>query len=119
MPDRPSVLDRYRRYRRDKLEWRDHVRRVKALPPDYRAVMTRLEKYLWNFAGNSEMIPVLDGLLELFEEGAAAGRPVLEVTGPDVAAFATSVLEEAQPATWTGKKARQLNDSVHRALEQP
>jgi DNA-binding ferritin-like protein (Dps family) len=106
------------RWRREKREWREHVRRTKALPADYRTVFTLIEKYLWNLAAGAEMIPVLDGLLELFEEGAASGRPVLDVTGDDVAAFVWNVLTEVQSATWTGKKGAQLNTQVHAALRQ-
>jgi DNA-binding ferritin-like protein (Dps family) len=104
------------RYRREKREWREHVRRTKALPPDYRTVMTQIEKFMWNFAANSEMIAVFDGVLELFEEGAASGRSVLDVTGDDIAGFALNVMAEAQAATWTGKKAEELNAAIHKSL---
>ncbi|MDR2566954.1 MAG: DUF1048 domain-containing protein [Bifidobacteriaceae bacterium] len=110
------MLDWLRRVRREKREWRAHERRVAALPEDYRAVMKLIEKYLWNFAADAQMIPVLYGIRELFEEGAAAGRPVLEVTGPDVAAFAGNVLAESQAATWTGKKGEELNARIRAAL---
>jgi DNA-binding ferritin-like protein (Dps family) len=62
------------------------------------------------------MVDVFDGILELFEEGAAARRPVLEITGPDVAAFAINVLNETRVATWTGRMADRLNSEVHRRL---
>jgi DNA-binding ferritin-like protein (Dps family) len=103
--------------RRQKREWRGHVRRVKALPPDYRAVLEQIEKYIWNFAADEQMIAVLDGILDLFEEGASQGRSVLEVTGDDVAAFVRSILEEVQSATWMGRKADQLNAKVRRILK--
>ena len=104
------------RYRQGKRAWREHVRRTKALPDDYRWVMEQIERFMWNFAGNAQMVPVLDGVLDLMEEGAAAGREVLAVTGPDVAGFALGVLAEVQAATWTGKKAAQLNRAVQRRL---
>jgi DNA-binding ferritin-like protein (Dps family) len=78
--------------------------------------MKLIEKFLWNFAADSQMIPVLYGIRELFEEGAAEGRPVLDVTGEDVAAFAQGVLAESQTATWTGQKADQLNAKIRLAL---
>ncbi|MDR1799009.1 MAG: DUF1048 domain-containing protein, partial [Bifidobacteriaceae bacterium] len=75
------------------------------------------QKYLWNFAGDGrQMIDVLYGIRDLFEEGAASGRPVLDVTGDDVAAFAWNVLMEAQASTWMGKKAAHLNADVKVAL---
>ena len=104
------------RWRRQKRRWRAHVRRVEALPGDYRAVMRLIEKYMWNFAADDQMVPVLDGVLDLFEEGAASGRPVLEVTGPDVAGFAWNVLSEVQAATWMGQRAARLNAKVRDVL---
>jgi DNA-binding ferritin-like protein (Dps family) len=80
--------------------------------------MTQIEKFMWNFAQDSQMIAVLEGILDLFEEGAASGRRVLDVTGDDVAGFALNVLAEAQSATWTGKKADQLNAAIHKSLRQ-
>ncbi|MDR1189805.1 MAG: DUF1048 domain-containing protein [Bifidobacteriaceae bacterium] len=104
------------RQRREKREWREHERRIDALPPDYRAVMKLIQKYIFNFAGSGEIVPVLYGIVDLFEEGAASGRSVLDVTGPDVAAFARNVLAEVQSATWMGKKGAQLNAQVGKAL---
>ncbi|MDR0626038.1 MAG: DUF1048 domain-containing protein [Bifidobacteriaceae bacterium] len=101
---------------REKREWRAYVRRRKALPPDYRLVLTHIEKYLFNFAADSSILGVFYDMVELFEEGAAAGRPVIEVTGDDVAAFAWDALAAFQAATWTGGKAEALNKAVRAAL---
>ncbi|MDR3359623.1 MAG: DUF1048 domain-containing protein [Bifidobacteriaceae bacterium] len=104
--------------REQKRQWRAHVRRVKALPADYRLVMKQIEKFLWNYAADEQMMSVLEGILELFEEGAAEGRPVLDVTGQDVAEFALNTLAATQVNTWTGKKADELNAAVRKALGQ-
>ena len=101
---------------REKREWRLYKRRVAALPADYRTVISQIETFMWNFAVDSQMIAVFEGILDLFEEGAAQGRKVLEVTGEDVAEFAKDVLAEVQAATWTGKKADRLNAEVHKRL---
>jgi DNA-binding ferritin-like protein (Dps family) len=102
----------------EKRLWRIYVRRVKTLPSDYRLVMKHIEKFLWTYAADSQMIPVLEGILERFEGGAAKGRPFLEITGDDVAGFALNVLNATQANTWTGKKAEQLNTAVRKALGQ-
>ena len=101
---------------REKLEWRAYVRRRKALPPDYRTVLTHIEKFILAFAADGSITGVLYGMVELFEEGAAAGRPVAEVTGDDVAAFASNVLAASQAATWTGRRAEALNQAIRTAL---
>ncbi len=104
--------------RDDKRQWRAHVARTKKLPPSYRLVMEEIQKFMWNFAWDDTMVATFDDILDLLEEGAAAGRPVLEVTGDDVAGFAQSILAEMQARTWQGKKAEQLNARVHAKLDQ-
>lgn len=78
-----------------KREWRAHKARVDALPRDYQIVYKELQKYLFKI-GPVEMndgIGPLAGIVDLFEEGAAAGKGVLEVTGEDVAAFCDALIE--------------------------
>ena len=79
-------------------EWRAHMRRVKRLPRDYRLVYKEMQKYLFK-AGGAELadgMEVLPGIVDLFEEGAALGKGVLEMTGPDVAAFCDALLQESR-----------------------
>jgi DNA-binding ferritin-like protein (Dps family) len=66
----------------EKKAWFALQARVKALPKDYIIVYKEMQKYLFKIGGAD-----FEGLIELFEESAAAGRDVLEVTGRDVAAF--------------------------------
>ncbi|GID29813.1 DUF1048 domain-containing protein [Paractinoplanes brasiliensis] len=78
-----------------KRQWRGHVARVKALPPDYRIVYDEIQRYLFKVGP----VGLLDGgllpeLVEFFEESAAAGRGVLEVTGTDVAAFVDDLIKD-------------------------
>jgi len=72
----------------EKKEYRKMTARVKALPEDYRYVYEKIQKYMWTFGGGFDM----GGLLELFEGGAAEGKPVLDITGEDVAAFCDELI---------------------------
>ena len=83
-----------------KKEWRAHMVRVKALPEDYQIVYKELQKYLFKVgpAEPGEGIGLLSGIVDLFEEGAAAHKGVLDVTGNDVAAFADALIADAQTA---------------------
>ncbi|MFZ4453568.1 DUF1048 domain-containing protein [Salibacterium aidingense] len=81
-----------------KKEWKAHVSRVKALPPDYQIVYKEIQKYLFK-VGSVELnegIGLLSEFLSFFEEGAAAEKRVLEVTGTDVAAFSDALIEESK-----------------------
>jgi DNA-binding ferritin-like protein (Dps family) len=101
---------------REKREWRAYVRRVKALPPDYQFTLQQIEKFMWNFASDGQVIQVFEEIADLFEDGARRGQAVLEITGEDVAGFCQAILAEIQAHTWTGKKADDLNRAVHQRL---
>lgn len=78
-----------------KKQWRAHVARVKALPKEYQIVYQEIQKYLFK-VGPVEVTDVLSGLVDLFEEGAALGKGVLEVTGRDVAAFCDDLIKDSK-----------------------
>ncbi|MEU8359803.1 DUF1048 domain-containing protein [Nonomuraea sp. NPDC048882] len=80
-----------------KKQWRAHMARVKALPPDYEIVYKEIQRYYFKvgpigLADGS----LLTGLLEFFEEGVAAGTGVLELIGDDVAAFADELIKDSR-----------------------
>jgi DNA-binding ferritin-like protein (Dps family) len=80
-----------------KKQWRAHVARVKALPPDYQIVYQEMQRYLFK-VGPIDLIDggLLPGIVDFFEEGAASGRGVLEVTGTDVAAFCDDLIKDSR-----------------------
>ncbi|MBW6435000.1 DUF1048 domain-containing protein [Actinoplanes hulinensis] len=79
-----------------KRQWRAHMARVKALPPDYQIVYKEMQRYLFKI-GPVDLTdgPLLPGIVDFFEEGAAAGQPVLKVTGRDVAAFCDELIKDS------------------------
>nr|WP_039832565.1 DUF1048 domain-containing protein [Paenibacillus sonchi] len=81
-----------------KKEWRAHVARVKALPQDYQIVYKEIQKYLFKVgpAQLTEGTGLLAGIVDLFEDGAALGKGVLEVTGTDVAAFCDDLIKDSK-----------------------
>ena len=86
-----------------KKKWRAHVARVKALPQDYQIVYKEIQNYLFK-VGPVELTEgtdflstdLLSGIIDLFEEGAASGKGVLEVTGRDVAAFCDDLIKDSK-----------------------
>ncbi|REE81038.1 DNA-binding ferritin-like protein (Dps family) [Paenibacillus taihuensis] len=80
-----------------KKEWRAHVARVKALPKDYQIVYKEIQKYLFK-VGPVDLTEggLLSGIVDLFEEGAASGKGVLEVTGSDVAGFCDELIKDSK-----------------------
>ena len=81
-----------------KKEWRAHMARVKALPQDYQIVYKELQKYLFKVGPVelNEGTGLLSGIVDLFEDGVALGKSVLEVTGRDVAAFCDDLIKDSK-----------------------
>lgn len=81
-----------------KKAWRAHMARVKALPQDYQIVYKEIQKYLFKlgFVELTEGTGLLSGIVDLFEEGTAAGKGVLEVTGRDVATFCDDLIKDVK-----------------------
>ncbi|OLF15540.1 DUF1048 domain-containing protein [Actinophytocola xanthii] len=80
-----------------KKQWRAHVARVKALPPDYRIVYKEMQRYLFKVGpvGLSDG-SLLSGIVDFFDEGVAAGTGVLELVGDDVAAFCDDLIKDSR-----------------------
>ncbi|MGW4914087.1 DUF1048 domain-containing protein [Streptomyces sp. NPDC004270] len=80
-----------------KKQWRAHMARVKALPPDYQIVYKEMQKYFFKIGpvGLTDGT-LLPGIVEFFEEGVASGRGVLELTGNDVAAFCDDLVKDSR-----------------------
>jgi len=100
-----------------KREWRAHVARVKALPQDYQIVYEEIQKYLYKVGPVelSEGIGLLSGIVDLFAEGAALGKSVLEVTGSDVAAFCDDLIKGSK--TYADVYQEYANRDVAKAMQ--
>ncbi|WKX71549.1 DUF1048 domain-containing protein [Streptomyces sp. XD-27] len=80
-----------------KKEWRAHMARVRALPPDYEIVYKEMQRYFFK-VGPIGLIdgPLLPGIVDFFEQGAASGKGVIELIGDDVAAFCDGLIKDSR-----------------------
>jgi DNA-binding ferritin-like protein (Dps family) len=80
-----------------KKQWRAHVARVRALPPDYQIVYKEMQRYLFR-VGPIDVFDgrLLSGIVDFFEEGTAIGKGVLELIGNDVAAFCDNLIKDSR-----------------------
>jgi DNA-binding ferritin-like protein (Dps family) len=100
-----------------KKEWRAHVTRIKALPKDYQIVYKEIQNYLFK-VGPVELtdgIGLLSGIVDLFEDGAALGKGVLEVTGSDVAAFCDDLIKDSK--TYADIYQESVNQDVSNSMK--
>lgn len=102
---------------RSKEEYKRQLARIKALPEDYQYVFKEIQSHMWQFASGAgyDMMEIHYGLIELFEEGAAEGKNVLEVTGEDVAAFVDELLKNVR--TYTEDWRNRLNQKIKNKIE--
>ena len=83
-----------------KREWRAHMARVKALPPDYQIVYKEIQKYFFKI-GPVELVEggLLSEIVDFFEEGVTANKGVMELIGNDVATFCDDLVKDSRTYT--------------------
>jgi len=99
-------------------QWKEFKARAKKLPADYQTAWMQINAELWqrsNFTGRNIM-PILDGVLELFEESSAQGQNVQDVLGDDIKGFCASLAGEQGAKTYRDHWRDQLNASILRKL---
>ncbi|MGY0692353.1 DUF1048 domain-containing protein [Virgibacillus sp. FSP13] len=99
----------------DKREWKAMEARAKALPSEYRNAYNAIQKYMWTAGGPTDwkdISRIFNGILDLFEEGAAEGKKVTDLMGEDVAAFCDELVKDSK--TWRDKYRQKLNDTIGR-----
>ena len=75
----------------EKKAYRENEKRAKALPTEYADAYKNIKHYIFSTSGILSMEP-LRVLVDMLEEAAAEGKHVLDITGPDVAAFADELV---------------------------
>lgn len=100
-----------------KKEWRAHMARVKALPQGYQIVYQEMQKYLFKVGPVelAEGTALLSGIVDLFEEGAALGKDVLDVTGSDAAAFCDELIKDSK--TYADRYQESVAQKVDKAMK--
>lgn len=86
-------------------------------PEGLSIVYQELQKYLFK-VGPVELTDgngLLSGIVDLFEEGAASGKGVLEVTGSDVAGFCDDLIKDFK--TYADLYQESVNQKVAKAMK--
>ncbi len=106
------MLKWIQKIRNDKRTYRALMARGKALPSEYRYVFLKAQDYMWmhSDASGSGMLQTMAALVELFEESAAEGRQVLDVTGEDVVGFCDEFVRDTRK--WEDHYRDKLNRDI-------
>jgi DNA-binding ferritin-like protein (Dps family) len=93
-----------------KKQYRENEKRAKRLPKEYSDAYKEIKSYLWN-TGMLTIEPLVP-LVDMFEEAAASGKHVTEITGPDVAGFADELLRGEH--SYKAQQAKKLNEKLNK-----
>lgn len=92
--------------------------RVQELPADYQAAWAQVNSQLWQHASftGRNLMPLLEGVLGLFEESAADGLALQAVLGDDLQGFCSALAGEAGAKSLRDSWRDQLNQAVAKKL---
>jgi DNA-binding ferritin-like protein (Dps family) len=101
----------------EKRRWWRYKARTAQLPPDYRAAIGALERYLMRSGpGDGEsVLSMHEDLADLFEQSAADGIPIRAVVGRDAAEFAEAFARNYPGERWIDRERARLAAAIDRA----
>jgi len=104
-----------------KKRWRAYKARVRRLPPEYRAAVDAIERYLMHFvpADGNSVTSEFEDLADLFEQAAADGTPIREIVGKDPVEFAEAFARNYSEGGYVpARERKRLTDAIVRAGEE-
>jgi DNA-binding ferritin-like protein (Dps family) len=101
----------------DKRRWRAYKARVKQLPPDYRAAVDAIERYLMHFGpmDADSASSLFEDVADLFEQAAADGTPIREIVGDDPVEFVDALIRNYSKGGYVDREQKRLVDAIARA----
>ncbi|MEA5095999.1 DUF1048 domain-containing protein [Sedimentibacter saalensis] len=99
-------------------EYKNFELRAKKLPSDYQAAWEKINLYIWehtDFTGRN-LMPIINGVLELLEETSAEGQSAQEVLGDDIKGFCSALVGDEGANSFRDKWRQQLNNNIARKL---
>jgi DNA-binding ferritin-like protein (Dps family) len=94
----------------DKRRWREYRARVKPLPPDYRAAVDAIERYLMHFGpmDGDSAASLLEDVADLFEQAAADGTSIRQIVGEDPVEFVEALIQNYSKGGYVDRERERL-----------
>ena len=101
----------------DKRRWRAYKARVKELPPDYRAAVEAIERYLMYFGvlDADSAGSLFEDVADLFEQAAADGTPIRDIVGDDPVEFVEELVRNYPKGGYVDKERARLVKGIEAA----
>lgn len=93
--------------------------RIDKLPVDYKVAWEEVKTAMWTHNSDiigRNMMPILDGIVGLLEEGMSEGMDARAILGDDIEGFCLALLGEDAAMTYRDKWRQQLNENVAKKL---
>ncbi|CAO5154707.1 DUF1048 domain-containing protein [Frankia sp. AiPs1] len=103
-----------------KRRWRQYRARVRELPPNYRAAVAAIERYMMLFVpSDGERVALqFEDLADLFERAAADETPIREIVGKDPVEFVETFVQNYSSGGYVPDRSRKrLIADITRAEE--
>jgi len=97
--------------------WRQYKARVRQLPPDYRATVDAIERYLMHFGpmDGDSAASLFEDVADLFERAAADGTPIREIVGEDPVEFVEALVRNYAKGGYVDHERQRLVNAIDRA----
>jgi DNA-binding ferritin-like protein (Dps family) len=98
----------------EKRRWREYKARVRRLPPDYRAAVDAIERYLMLFGpvDGDSAASVFEDVADLFERAAADGTPIREIVGEDPVEFVDALVRNYSQGGYVDRERERLINAI-------
>jgi len=101
-----------------KKQYKEQSTRLKSLPQPYAKAALGIHRYLLAQSGITDgdtMVTMFTDLADLFEQAAANGTALREITGSDPADFADDFASAYGGQRWTDKERKRLAETINEA----
>jgi DNA-binding ferritin-like protein (Dps family) len=100
-----------------KRRWRAYKARVRQLPPNYRAAVDAIERYLMFFGpmDADSAGSLLEDVADLFERAAADATPIRDIVGDDPVEFVEALVANYTKGGYVTRERERLTRDIARA----
>ena len=100
-----------------KRRWRAYKARVRALPPNYRAAVEAIQRYLMYFGpmDADSAASLLEDVADLFERAAADATPIHDIVGDDPVEFVEALVANYTKGGYVSRERARLISAIESA----
>jgi DNA-binding ferritin-like protein (Dps family) len=99
---------------KEKAEYKAYLKLLKSLPEDYQFMAKEMEKYMFSFVVDENVMTVLMNIAEAFAVAATDERNVFSVTGKDIGSFCNDIIKKQKLKTYEELQREKLNKNINK-----